>query len=187
VLTCQPRDNIFECSTCNHASLHFARVIDHEKCTVVTCVCVSVCLSPTACLHYCTDPDVTCRSGRGCPLVVHYWPVCNRCTGCVAMATQHYGNAWQSPAVIRQAHHTPHTHAGEDPLAGNKTDAPAAHAVPFHPYCRGVVMRTQNVSVYMLVLTLCLVCIMFTDNYRSCKSNKTVVVTYLTMHSNCAH
>jgi len=26
-----------------------------------------------ACLHYCTDPDVTWWSGRGCPLVVHYW------------------------------------------------------------------------------------------------------------------
>jgi len=30
------------------------------------CVCVSVCP------HYCTDPDVTWGSGRGCPLVVHY-------------------------------------------------------------------------------------------------------------------
>ena len=26
-----------------------------------------------ACLQYCTDPDVTWGSGRGCPLVVHYW------------------------------------------------------------------------------------------------------------------
>jgi len=32
-----------------------------------------VCLSAAACLHYCTDPDVTWGSGRGCPLVVHYW------------------------------------------------------------------------------------------------------------------
>jgi len=23
--------------------------------------------------HYCTDPDVTLGSDRGCPLVVHYW------------------------------------------------------------------------------------------------------------------
>jgi len=36
------------------------------------CVCVSVCLSAATCLHYCTDPDVTWGSGRGCPLVVHY-------------------------------------------------------------------------------------------------------------------
>ena len=32
-----------------------------------------VCLSAAACLHYYTDPDVTWRSGRGCPLAVHYW------------------------------------------------------------------------------------------------------------------
>jgi len=37
------------------------------------CVCVSVCLSSAACLHYCRDPDVTWGSGRGCLPVVHYW------------------------------------------------------------------------------------------------------------------
>jgi len=36
-------------------------------------VCLSVCLSAAACPHYCTDPDVTWGSGRGYPLVVHYW------------------------------------------------------------------------------------------------------------------
>jgi len=35
-----------------------------------TCPCV--CLSAAACPHYCTDPDVTWGSDRGCPLVVHY-------------------------------------------------------------------------------------------------------------------
>ena len=35
------------------------------------CVCVS--LSAAVCPHYYTDPDVTWGSGRGCPLVVHYW------------------------------------------------------------------------------------------------------------------
>jgi len=30
-------------------------------------------MSAAACLHYCTDPDVTWGNGRGCPLVVHYW------------------------------------------------------------------------------------------------------------------
>jgi len=43
------------------------------------------------------------------------------------------------------------------PLAGDKIDAPAACAVPFHPYCAGVVTRTRNVSEYMLILALCLV------------------------------
>jgi len=37
------------------------------------CVCLSVCLSAAACLHYCTDPDVTWGSGRGWSIVVHYW------------------------------------------------------------------------------------------------------------------
>jgi len=37
------------------------------------CVCLCVCLSASACPHNCRDPDVTWRSGRGCPLVVHYW------------------------------------------------------------------------------------------------------------------
>jgi len=32
-----------------------------------------VCLSAAACRHYCTDPDVTWGSGRGCLLVVHFW------------------------------------------------------------------------------------------------------------------
>jgi len=40
-------------------------------------------------------------------------------------------------------------------------------AVPFHPYCGGVVMRTQNVSEYMLVLVLCLVIIIITDIYKA--------------------
>ena len=38
-----------------------------------TITCVSVCLSAAACPHYCRDPDVTWKSGRGCPPVVHYW------------------------------------------------------------------------------------------------------------------
>jgi len=36
-------------------------------------VYVCVCLFKAAYLHYCTDLDVTWQSGRGCPLVVHYW------------------------------------------------------------------------------------------------------------------
>jgi len=40
---------------------------------VCLCVCLSVCLSAAVRPHYCTDPDVTWRRGRGCPLVVHYW------------------------------------------------------------------------------------------------------------------
>jgi len=67
-------------------------------------VCLSV--SVAACLHYCTDPDVTWRSGRGCPLVVHCW-----------------------------------------------TDLQLGHGLR----CYGNIMRTRNVSEYMVVLALCLV------------------------------
>jgi len=84
----------------------------------------------------------------------------------VALLWQHYGNAWQSPAVIRQAHRTPHAcrtrtlrMSAKTPLAGNNIDAPAVCAVPFRPYCGGVVKRARNVSEYMLVLALCLIII----------------------------
>jgi len=128
------------------------------------CVCLCVCLSAAACLQYCTDPDVTWGSGRGCPLVMHYWADLQSVHG-----LRCYGNtrnAWQSPAVIRQAHRTPHAlrMPAMTPLASDKIDAPAACATlsakrPFLcPYCGGVVTRTRNVSEYMLVLVLCLVC-----------------------------
>jgi len=45
----------------------------HARLCVCLCVYVPVCLSAAACLHYCTDPDVTWVSSRRCPLVVHYW------------------------------------------------------------------------------------------------------------------
>jgi len=92
-------------------------------------------------------------------LVVHYWADLQsvhrlRCCG-------NTRSVLQSPAVIRQAHRTPHTlrMSAKTPLASDKIDAPAACAVPFRPYCGGVVTRTRNVIEYMLVLTLCLVII----------------------------
>jgi len=54
----------------------------------------------------------------------------------VALLWQHYGNAWQSPAVIRQAHCTPHaariTHAGEDWLPSPAITSTRLLRVPFH-------------------------------------------------------
>ena len=52
------------------------------------CVCVSVCVSvrgrmPTL-LH---GPGCKLGSGRGCLLMCTIGRICNRCTGCVAMAT----------------------------------------------------------------------------------------------------
>ena len=43
---------------CEEVVVHCS-VVDDAKCIVVTRVCVSVRLSAVACLHYCTDPDVT--------------------------------------------------------------------------------------------------------------------------------
>ena len=74
----------------------------------------------------------------------------------VCVLWQHYGNAWHSPAVIRQAHRTHYAcvwRAVKTPLSGDKINAPAACAVSFRPYCGGVVLRTQNVSEYMLVFS----------------------------------
>jgi len=90
-----------------------------------------VCLSAAACLQYCTDPDVTWGSGRGCPLVVHYWADLQSVHG-----LRRYGNIMEmcgraSTAVIRQAQRTPHARTSD------KIDAPAACATlsgtrPFH-------------------------------------------------------
>ena len=99
------------------------------------------------------------------PLVVHYWADLQSVHG-----LRCYGNtrnAWQSPAVIRQAHRTSYTllMPVKTPLASDKIDAPAACATlsattPFHfvHTAGGVITRTRNVSEYMLVLAVvCLV------------------------------
>ena len=56
---------------CGHP--HLCVCLCVSVCVLSVCVCLCVCLSAAACLHYRTDPDVTWGSGRGCPLVVHYW------------------------------------------------------------------------------------------------------------------
>jgi len=40
---------------------------------IATFLMSRVCLPLAAFPHYCTDPHVSWRNGRGCPLVVHYW------------------------------------------------------------------------------------------------------------------
>jgi len=121
---------------------------------VVTCVCVSVCGRMPTLLH---GPRRKLGSGRGCRIVVHYWADLELVHGFCCYGNTR--NAWQSPAVIRQAHHT-QCHAlrmpAKTPVASDNIDAPAAlFAIPFLPYCGGVVMR--NVSEYTLVLAVCLV------------------------------
>jgi len=105
-----------------------------------------VCLSTAACLHYCTDPDVTWRCGRGCLCTIGR--IRNRCTGCVArpIATlwkcvaEPSGNPPGPPHAARRRHYACRRRL--TPLAG----------VPFRPYCGGVITRTRNVNEYMLVL-----------------------------------
>jgi len=46
-----------------------------------------VCLSAAACLHYCRDPDVAWGVVGDAPQLCSIGRICNRCTGCVAMAT----------------------------------------------------------------------------------------------------
>ena len=48
--------------------------IAHARLCVSLSVCLSVCLSLAPCPYYCMDPEVTWGNGRGCPLVVQYWP-----------------------------------------------------------------------------------------------------------------
>jgi len=57
--------------------------------------CVCLCLSAAACPHYCTDPDVTWGSGRGCPLVVHCWADLQSVHGlrCYGNTTEMHGRA----------------------------------------------------------------------------------------------
>jgi len=63
----------------------------------------------------------------------------------VALLWQHYGNVWQSPAVIRQVRRAPQTLriSAKTLLAGNKIDATAACAVPFRPYCGGCIANAK--------------------------------------------
>ena len=90
--------------------LHFTWVVEHEKCIVVTRICVSVRgRMPTLCnLGVWSGMPSSCAVLGGFAIGAR-----------VALLWQHYWNAWQSPAVILQAHrthaaHTHTTHAGED-------------------------------------------------------------------------
>ena len=127
---------------------------------VVTRIRVSVCVSvrgrmPTL-LH---GPGCSLREWYG--MVVHYLADLQSVHGLRYYMATLYGNARQSPAVVRQANRTPHAcrtrtlrMPAKTPLAGDNIDAPAACAIPFCPYCGGGVTRTRNVGEYMLVYSL---------------------------------
>jgi len=133
--------------------LHFAWVVDDAKCIVVTRVCVSVCvcLSEAACLHYCTDPDVTWQSGRGCPLVVHYWADLQSVHG-----LRCYGNTMEicvtepsgNPSGPPHAAHTMHACGTRRTLPSPVIKSTHLLCVPFHfVHTAGVLQRERNVLV----------------------------------------
>jgi len=77
-----------------------------------------------------------------------------------AFLWQHYGNAWQSPAVIRKAQRTPHalrTHA----RTSDNIDAPAACATlsatrPFHFFHTArVLQREREMLASTCLYSLC--------------------------------
>jgi len=132
----------------------------HPRLCVCLCVCVSVCLSvclsAASCPHYCTDPDVTWRSGTGCPLVVHYWADLQSVHG-----LRCYGNTVEicvpEPSTSHAAR-TTHACGVRRRLSSPAMKSTRLLRAPFHfVHTGGVVTRTQNVSEYMLVLDLCLV------------------------------
>jgi len=85
---------------------------------------------------------------------VHYWADLQSMHG-----LRCYGNtinAWQSPAVTRQAHRMHYACRRRLPsLAIKSTHLQRGRSIS--SILRGVVARTRNVSEYVLVLALCLV------------------------------
>jgi len=73
-----------------------------------------VCLSATACRHYCTDPDATWRVVGDAPWLCTIGRICNRWTGCVAMETLWKCVAEPSGNPPGPPHAARTTHAGED-------------------------------------------------------------------------
>jgi len=68
----------------------------------------------------------------------------------VALLWQNYGNVWQSPAVIRQAHRTPHTLRMRAACGEGSPHAPAIKSTrllraPFHfVHTAGVLYRERK-------------------------------------------
>ena len=126
-----------------------------------------VCLSTAACLHYCTDPDVTWRCGRGCLCTIGR--IRNRCTGCVArpIATlwkcvaEPSGNPPGPPHAARRTHYACRRRLPSPAIKSTRLLRARRYLQRRRSIStsilRGVVMRTRNVSEYMLVLALCLV------------------------------
>jgi len=151
---------LFAFTRCPFISLHFSWVVDDAKCIVVTRVCVSACPSAAACPHYSTDPDVTWGSGRGCPLVVHYWADSKsvhglRCYGNNANPSYNLASITRYDDIVRTLGGLRALLAGDWPSTGGVLNTTAAAwAACFHWWRSGNITRTQIVSEYMLVYLL---------------------------------
>ena len=136
------------------------------------CVCLSGAVRP----HYCTDPDVTWGRDRGCLLVVHCWAALQsahglRCYGNITRTLVYAGCARcclvTGGCRGRSQHCALYIASGRGSLAGDWPSTgdvlnitAAAWTVGFQWWRSGDITQTQNVSVYMLVLALCLVIIL---------------------------
>jgi len=92
------------------------------------------------------------------PLAVHYWAICNRCRGCVAMATLWKcvsgpsGNPPGPPHAVRSATH----YACRRRLPSPAIKSTRLLRAPCHfVHTAGCCNAKANVSEYMLALALC--------------------------------
>jgi len=125
-------------------------------------LCVSAAVRP----HYGTDPDVTRRHGRGCPLVVHCWADLQSVHGlrCYGNITRTLVTSLRPSRDMTTLCERPAGRGVRARLAGDwrvtegvLNITAAAWTAGFHWWRSGNTTRMQNVSEYMLVLTLCLV------------------------------
>ena len=144
-------------------------------------MCLCVCLSDSVCLsvHGRTPtllqiPGCNWGRDRGCPLVVQYWADLQSVHGlrCYGNITRTLVNKLASipryDAIVRTlggicARCWPVTGCR---WGGVLNITAAASTAGFHWWRSDNITRTQNVSEYMIVLALCLVCISVTWNDR---------------------
>ena len=158
--------------------LNFAWVVDDKMYCGNARLCV--CLYAAACPHYCTDPDVTWGSGRGCPgpLVVNYWADLQsvhglRCYGNITrtlvtslrpsryMTTECERSAWSARAarwwlgggVLKIGRRIWEVGVADWPSTGGVLNiTAAAWTAGFHWWHSGNITRTQNVALCLVII-----------------------------------
>ena len=144
---------------------------DHTRLCPSVCVCV--CLSATVCPHYCTDPDVTWGSGRGCPLVVHYWAdlqsvhgLC--CYGNITRTLVYAGCArvadyWPAGdgGVLNIARRISQVGVAKWPVTGRRLGVRSQH------YCGGLDCGLPMVAFWRHIIIIIIKCI-YKAHFRGC-------------------